>query len=167
MNGDHRLDFLTVTLDLSVWKAMRVLVTKSLTVTVDFHVWCQTQDGRFRPVTGLDLAGRFRFNLNDLKMSQLAFFAGDFDGDGRADFVQLGRGKEVSIHLGRPDCSFPSRPDATLQLRSEPKDVALVQVRDLDGDGRADLMIVEPRPAAEPGLAPPVRLDLYLSGGRP
>ena len=167
LNGDHRLDFLTVTLDLSLWKAMRVLVTKNLTVTVDFHVWCQAQDGSFRPVTGLDLAGRFRFNLNDLKMNQLAFFAGDFDGDGRADFVQLGRGKEVSIHLGRPDCSFPSRPDATLQLRSEPKDVALVQVRDLDGDGRADLMIVEPRPAAEPGLSPPVRLDLYLSGGRP
>jgi hypothetical protein len=116
-------------------------------------------------VTGLDLAGHFRFNLNDLKINQLALFAGDFNGDGRADFVQLGRGKEVSIHFGRSDCSFPSRPDYTLTLREEAKDVALVQVRDLDGDGRADLMIVQPRAPSEPALAPPVRLDLYLSGG--
>jgi hypothetical protein len=166
LNGDHRLDFLTVTLDLSIWKAMRVLVTKSLSLTVDFHVWCQDTGGRFHAVPGLDLAGHLRFNINDLKMNQLALFAGDFDGDGRADFVQLGRGKEVSIHLGRPDCSFPTRPDYLLKLREEPKDVALVQVRDLDGDGRADLMVVEPRSPTEPGLAPPVRLDLYLSGGR-
>jgi hypothetical protein len=165
LNGDHRLDFLSVTLDLSIWKAMRVLVTKSLSLTVDFHVWCQDKQGRFHSVPGLDLAGHLRFNLNDLKMNQLALFAGDFDGDGRADFVQLGRGKEVSIHLGRPDCSFPARPDYVLKLRDEPKDVALVQVRDLDGDGRADVMIIEPRSPAEPGLAPPVRLDLYLSGG--
>ena len=165
LNGDHRLDLLTVTLDLSVWKAMRVLVTKSLTLTVDFHVWCQEKNGAFRAVTGLDLSGHYRFNLNDLKMSQLALFAGDFDGDGRADFVQLGRGKEVSVHLGRADCSFPTRPDLTFELREEPKDIALVQVRDLDGDGRADLMVIAPRSPAEPELAAPVRLDLYLSGG--
>jgi hypothetical protein len=165
LNGDRRLDLLTVTLDLSVWKAMRVLVTKSLNLKLDFHVWCQEKTGGFRAVNGLDLAGHFRINLNDLKMNQLALFAGDFDGDGRADFVQLGRGKEVSVHLGRPDCSFPADPDYVLKLRDEPKDIALVQVRDLDGDGRADVMIVDPRPPAEPGLAPPMRLDLYLSGG--
>lgn len=165
LEGDHRLDLLTATLDLSIWKAMRVLVVKSLTLTVDFHVWCQDRAGRFHAVPGLDLAGRFHFNLNDLRVSQLALFAGDFDGDGRADFVQLGRGNEVSIHLGRPGCSFPAKPDYVVKLRDEPKDVSLVQVRDLDGDGRADLMIVEPRSTTEPGLGPPVRLDLYLSGG--
>src|SRR5260370_23665269 len=76
LNGDRRLDFLSVTLDLSIWKAMRVLVTKSLSLTVDFHVWCQDEQGRFHPVPGLDLAGHFRFNLNDVKMNQLALFAG-------------------------------------------------------------------------------------------
>jgi hypothetical protein len=164
LNGDHRLDFLTVTLDLSVWKAMKVLVTRSLALTVDFHLWCQEGNGSFRAVSGLDLAGHFRFNLNDLKMNQLALFAGDFNGDGRADFLQLGRGKEVSVHLGRPDCSFPTDPDFIFKLHDEPRDIALVQVRDLDGDGRADLMVIEPRSATDPALAPPVRLDLYLSG---
>jgi len=165
LNGDRRLDFLTVTLDLSVWKAMRVLVTKSLALTVDFHVWCQEKDGGFRLVKGLDLAGTFRFDLDDLRVSQLSLFSGDFDGDGRADFIQIGRGRRVTIHRGRPDCSFPAQPDMAFDLREEPRDLSLVRIRDLDGDGRSDLLIITPRRAAEEGFAPPVRLDLYLSGG--
>lgn len=164
LGGDRRLDLVTATLDLSVWKAMKVAVTRSLTLQVDFHVWCQEPSGAFRPVGGLDLAGHFHVNLNDIKLRQLVLFA-DLDGDGRADFLQLGRGKEVTVYLGRPGCSYGGRPDYTFQLRDEPRDMALVQVRDLDGDGRADLLVIEPRAATDPALAPPVRLDLYLSGG--
>jgi hypothetical protein len=50
-------------------------------------------------------------------------------------------------------------------LREEPRDLSLVRIRDLDGDGRSDLFIITPRRAAEEGFAPPVGLDLYLSGG--
>ena len=44
-------------------------------------------------------------------------------------------------------------------------DLSLVQVRDLDGDDLADLMITQPRDPSEAGVTAPVRLDLYLSGG--
>lgn len=70
----------------------------------------------------------------------------------------------MTIHRGRADCSFPSAPDTAFDLRAEPRDLSLVQIRDLDGDGRSDLMIVQPQPAAEDAFVPPVRLDLYLSG---
>jgi hypothetical protein len=46
-------------------------------------------------------------DLNNLKLGSLAEFAGDFDGDGRADFVHLGRGKEVTIHRGQAGCRYP------------------------------------------------------------
>ena len=86
-------------------------------------------------------------------MSQLSLFSGDFDGDGRADFVQIGRGRRVTIHRGRPDCGFPADPDLAFDLREEPRDLSLVQIRDLDGDGRSDLLVVQPKGAAEPGFA--------------
>ncbi len=165
LNGDGRQDLVTLTFDFSLLKMMSVAVTKRLTLGLDFHLWCQTAEGEFEPVRGLDLSGKFRIDLNNLKQGRLSQFAGDFDGDGRADFVQMGRGKKVTIHRGREDCSYPSSPDLTLTLDAEPRNLALVRVLDYDGDGRSDLSVVQPRPAPEPGVTPPVRLDLYLSGG--
>lgn len=168
LNGDGRLDLVTLTLDFSVFQAVKILTVRRISLGLDFHLWCQEEDGRFREVRGLDLAGTFHLNLNDLRLGQLSLFAGDFDGDGRADFVQMGRGERVSVHRGRADCSYPAEPDLVLELAEPPHDLALVQVRDLDGDGRADLMVT--RPAAGEGgggegSTPAVRLDLYLSGG--
>jgi VCBS repeat protein len=147
-----------------VAKLLGSLATKRLTVGLDFHVWCQQPDGGFRAVKGLDLSGTFRLNLNDLRVSQLSLFSGDFDGDGRADFVQIGRGRRVTVHRGRPDCGFPAAPDLAFDLREEPRDLSLVQIRDLDGDRRSDLLVVQPKGAAEAGFAAPVRLEVYLSG---
>ncbi len=165
VNGDGRPDIVTVTMDLGLPKLLGSLATRRLNVGLDFHVWCQEKDGGFRAVKGLDLSGTFRFDLNNLRVSQLSLFSGDFDGDGRADFVQIGRGKRVTIHRGRADCSFPANPDMAFDLREEPRDLSLVRIRDLDGDGRSDLLIITPQRAAEEGFVPPVRLDLYLSGG--
>jgi VCBS repeat protein len=165
LNGDGRPDIVTVTMDLGVTKLLGSLATKRLNVGLDFHVWCQEKDGGFRQVKGLDLSGTFRLDLNDLRVSQLSLFSGDFDGDGRADFVQIGRGKRVTVHRGRPDCSFPADPDMAFDLREEPRDLSLVRIRDLDGDGRADLYVIHPQRAVEEGFVPPVRMDLYLSGG--
>jgi len=164
LNGDGRQDLVTVTMDVGLPKLLGSLATKRLTVGLDFHVWCQEPDGGFRPIKGLDLSGTFRLNLDDLRVSQLSLFSGDFDGDGRADFVQIGRGRRVTVHRGRPDCGFPAEPDLAFDLREEPRDLSLVQIRDLDGDGRSDLLVVQPKNAAEAGFAPPVRLELYLSG---
>lgn len=165
INGDGRPDLVTVTMDLGMTKLLGSLATKRLNVGLDFHVWCQEKGGGFRAVKGLDLSGTFRLDLNNLRVSQLSLFSGDYDGDGRADFVQIGRGKRVTIHRGRPDCSFPANPDMAFDLREEPRDLSLVRIRDLDGDGRSDLFVINPQRAPEEGFVPPVRLDLYLSGG--
>lgn len=167
LNGDGRLDLVTLTLDFSLFQIVRVLATHSFDLGLDFHVYCQSASGEFRPVAGLDLAGKFHLDLDNLKIGQLSQFAGDFDGDGRADFVQIGRGRTVTIHRGGEDCSFPTSPDLKIELAEAPRDLALVEIRDLDGDGRSDLAIVQPEAAKEAGVTPPVRLELYLSGGRP
>jgi len=169
LDGDGRRDLVTLTLDFSMLQAVRVLVARSISIGLDFHVLCQQADGSFEPVAGLDLSGRFRLNLNNFRQGQLSLFDGDFDGDGRKDFVQIGRGDRVAIHRGASGCRFPNRPDLEIDLVAAPKDLALVSVADLDGDGLSDLSIVQPqrRKKRQRGAveSAPVRLDLYLSAG--
>jgi hypothetical protein len=164
LNGDGLTDLVTVTNDLTLFKAMRVLATKRLTLDLGFLAWCQRPDGSFVQAPGEPMTSRLTIDLNDLELRQRSLFAGDFDGDGRRDFVQLGHEREIGIHLGRADCSYPRRPDRTLRLRAPLRDLALAEIADFDGDGRDDLAVTHPRPVDEAGEAPAVRLDLYLSG---
>lgn len=164
LDADGRQDLISITLEFSLLKALSILATQRISIGLDFHVWCQDESGAFEPVDDLDLSGRFRLNLKNLRVSQLSQFAGDFDGDGRTDFVQIGRGRKVTIHRGAEGCRFPAEPDLLIRLTEEPQDLSLVQVRDLDGDGRADLMVTQPEGQREMGVTPRARLDLYLSG---
>ena len=165
LDGDGRQDLITMTLDFSLFQAFKILTTQRISVGLDFFVWCQDDAGGFRAVHDLDLSGKFRINLKNLQLGQLSQFEGDFDGDDRIDFVQLGRGKTVTVHLGRDGCVYPAEPDLTIRLGEPPVDLSLVQVRDLDGDDLSDLMITQPQDPSEAGVTAPVRLDLYLSGG--
>jgi len=163
LDGDGRLDLVALTLDFSLFEAARVMTARSIRLGLDFGVHCQGPGGRFAPVAGLDLAGELRLRLDRLALGQLSSFAGDFDGDGRADFVQLGRGRKVTIHRGREGCRYGREPDATILLAREPLDLALVAVADYDGDGRSDLAITQPAESGDVGRR--TALDLYLSRG--
>lgn len=164
LDGDGRLDLVTITLDFSVLQVVRVMVTKTVSIGVDFHVRAQGADGKFREVEGLDLSEKLKLDLNNLQLGRFAQFGGDFDGDGRTDFVHLGRGRKVTIHRGQPGCRYATSPDLTVELAEEPQNIGLVRVSDLDGDGRADLSLIRPLSSPEEGVTTPVRLDLYLSG---
>jgi hypothetical protein len=171
LNGDGRTDLVTVTNDISLFKALAVLATRRLSLELGFHPYCQNPDGSLVRAPGAPLTSRLTLDLADLALRQRSLFAGDFDGDGRADFLQLGRPREIGVHRGRADCSYPERADATIRLRDELRDLALVEARDLDGDGRTDLAVTHLQRVDDPGVTPPVRLDLYLTrsaggGGR-
>jgi hypothetical protein len=179
LNGDGKQDLIVTTLDFSTLQAIKIMTVRRIGIGLDFHLWCQAGDGGggFRPVRGLDLSGKFNLDLNNLKIGHISQFEGDFDGDGRPEFVQMGRGRTVAIHRGRPDCGYNENPDLTVQLEEAPRDLSLAQVRDLDGDNLSDLLVIQPQPVRktadgrsdgrsdEKGVTQPVRLDLYLSGG--
>jgi hypothetical protein len=165
LDGDGRKELITFSMDFSLLQVVRVLTTKKVSIGLEFHIWHQTPDGKFREVQGLDLTETLKLDLDDLKIGRFAEFAGDFDGDGRQEFIHLGRGKTVTLHRGQLGCTYAKKPDLTIELDEPIEDLALVRVRDLDGDGRSDLMITRAQPAGGPGDASPVRLDLYLTRG--
>ena len=74
---------------------------------------------------------------------------GDVDGDARTDVVAATR-HELRVFLQRPDAGFESTPDRILPLRRVSAEdhfrgsgAVRSLVRDIDGDGRADLVIAE------------------------
>ena len=164
LDADGRKDLVTVTLDFSIFQALRVLTAKKIGIGLEFHVLSQKQDGAFALVEGQTLDEKLRLDLNHLEVSRLGQFRGDFDGDRRIDFVHLGKGTSVTIHRGQPGGKYPEKPDLSIALDEEPQDVMLVRVADLDGDGRSDLGITRTLPAGEAGASAPVRLELRLSG---
>lgn len=165
LDGDGRKDLVTLTLDFSVLQALRVLTTKRISIGVDFEVRVQRPDGSFRKAPNKGLDEKLKFDMDDLRVGRMAQFAGDFDGDGRIDFVHLGRGRTLTVHLGKPGGVYPEKPDLAVELAEEPQDLALVQVRDLDGDGRADLAVTRVGPPEDEAVSAPARVELLLSGG--
>ncbi|MFQ5700506.1 MAG: FG-GAP repeat domain-containing protein [Acidobacteriota bacterium] len=163
LDGDGRKDLVTVTLDFSMFQILRILATKRLGIGLKFHVWSQGPDGRFVESSREQLEDKLLLDFNDLKLDRLDHFTGDFDGDGRIDFISLKRSKKLAIHLGRPGSMYGTKPDVRLTLKEKPRDMALVRVLDLNGDGRADLAVTNPLPAEEDGATAPVRLDVYFS----
>ena len=166
LDGDGRRDLVTVSLDFSLMQVFKIMATKRMSVELDFNVHAQGADGVFRKVPDLDLKEKLVFDLKALTLGQFAQFSGDFDGDGRIDFVHLGRGRKVTVHRGGPGCTYPKAPDLAVELDEPIRDLAQVRIEDLNGDRRADIAIARPGPVDEPGVPPPVRLDLYLSEGQ-
>jgi len=164
LDGDRRKDLVTVTLDFSMFQVLRALTEKKIGVGLEFHVVSQQADGSFRLVPDQKLSEKLHLDLNRLEISRLGQFQGDFDGDGRVDFVHLGRGKSVTIHRGQTGGRYAEKPDLAIELDEEPEDVMLVRVRDFDGDGRSDLAITRTLAPPEPGATAPARLELDLSG---
>ncbi len=164
LDGDRRKDLVTVTLDFSMFQALRALTEKKIAIGLEFHVVAQRPDGSFLLVPNQTLNEKLRLDLNRLEISRLGQFQGDFDGDGRVDFVHLGRGKTVTIHRGQPGGHYAEQPDLSITLEAEPEDVMLVRVRDFDGDRRSDLAITRTLAPPEPGATAPARLELNLSG---
>jgi hypothetical protein len=167
LDGNGRLDLVTADLDFSLWQLPKILMARTIGLGLDFHVWAQQPDGTFREVKASRVRGKLKVNLRQMKLTEFAQFGGDYDGDGRIDFISLGGGRKVSIHRGQEGAVYPLKPDLTISLHRSPDDTGLIKAPDLDGDGRSDLLVVTILKADEEGVTRPTRVEIYLTGKMP
>lgn len=167
LDGDGLKDLVTVNLDFSIFQILRVMTTKKFGIGLKFNIFAQQPDGSFKAVENLELEDKILVDLDDLKLGRLGNFAGDFDGDGRLEFLTLKGGRTLEIHRGLPGCAYSRRPEFRLKLPEAPPDPGLVKVMDLDGDGMDDLAVTRPLEPDPSGATAPVALDLYLSRADP
>jgi hypothetical protein len=121
------------------------------------EAWVLEADGAV--VARLEVGGRANFlvpvrpgpaigeNEIELYFDVPTLQTADVDGDGRADVVATNR-HALRIHRQRPDGSFATAPDREIPLRLIPLDDHVrntgsvrSELRDLNGDGRADLLV--------------------------
>ena len=167
LDGNGRLDLVTADLDFSLWQLPKILMARTIGLGLDFHVWAQQPDGTFREVKASRVRGKLKVNLRQVKLTEFAQFGGDYDGDGRIDFISLGGGRKVSIHRGQEGAVYPLKPDLTISLHRSPDDTGLIKAPDLDGDGHSDLLVVTILKADEEGVTRPTRVEIYLTGNMP
>jgi hypothetical protein len=165
LDGDGRLDLVTLTVDVSAFQVARVLLTGTVKAKFAFNVYCQGDGGTFRRVRGLDLQNKIKIDLDDVSIRRIAHFAGDLDGDGRIDYVSMGGDRTVAVHRGGAGCTYPDEPDLVLELSRPIEDVRQVRVQDLDGDGADDIAVARLLDPEEEGVSGEVVLELFLSGG--
>lgn len=165
LDGDRRKELLTVTFDVSTIGALAAVMTKRLSVGLEFHVYHQNDVGRFVAIDGQPLKETLKLNFKRLRLDCFAQFAGDFDGDGRSDFVHLSTGRSLTIHPRKPDGRYDDDPALALTLDQAVDELGDISIRDLDGDRRADVALTRRRETNDPVASTPVWLDLFLSEG--
>jgi hypothetical protein len=144
LDGDGRVELVSVRIPLGVLELVEMLVTRS----VDVHVAVR-RAGRTTPFASAPSFERklsVPFSMETFRpRGFVGNVASDWNDDGLRDLVLSGDGHAVEIHLGAPE-----RPFATRATRQELDTEGSLVAADLDGDRLQDFVIFDPRRTGAP-----------------
>lgn len=136
INNDGLTDVYTPTIEVGVGTIIGGLLSGSADLDVVFYLMGEQQSYHKKPTQ--QKAAEIAFDLSSGSTSYPALSVADFNGDRLNDLLIQSSEKKVSIYYGEQKRVFARRAKRiTLPL---PKDGQLLDARDLNGDGRADLL---------------------------
>jgi len=137
VNGDGRLDLILPSLAINLKTIVRLLLTRNLPVS--FNIFLLHEDGRYADRPDFTKEIKFKIDFSGDQDDQTMGLDGDFDGDGRKDFVFATKQDELSIYLGIIDGKrlFSKKPTAKVRADAYGE----LYTPDLNGDGYSDMYI--------------------------
>ncbi len=140
VNGDGRLDLILPSLEINLKTIIRLLLTRNLPVS--FNIFLLQEDGRYPERPNFTKEVKFKIDFSGDQDTQTMDLEGDFNGDGRKDFVFATDEDEISIYLGVDDDDrlFSKKPVAKVEAEAYGE----LFTPDLNGDGLSDMYIYYP-----------------------
>jgi len=140
INGDGRADLVGIALKLTVFKLIKAAATGRLRVKFLMHLTVQKPDGTFETLAGGPFEMVWQLNIRRLELPALAQLTADFDGDGWVDIL-MEKGKRYEITKVTA-AGIGAAPAWKGKLPRSVRDPDQIYGRDLDGDGRAELIAI-------------------------
>jgi len=142
-DGDRKLDLLVPVVRVDLLSNLKKALFRSVRTTFRIHLF-DPKRGRFEEdpelVWDVDAAVS---GLEEGGAPPMAFFHGDFDGDGKKDLLLCQEGRRMEVRRGTKEGGFLRKTrvgyEGSAWWKDEVPYSANLWLQDLDGDGRTDL----------------------------
>ena len=137
-DGDNRMDLVSPSYDLGVGSIIASLFSSSADLDIAFHGFKQDNGYARKPNLSRELT--VEFDLSSGQQVYPLLKVADFNGDGISDLLKGNGIKRLELHVGVNSDKLFVRKSTKIKVPL-PKDGRMVAVKDLNGDGKADLVI--------------------------
>jgi hypothetical protein len=138
LDGDGRQDLLAPSVKFSFTRVIAALLSGGFKFNLNFYR--QSDDGIYSEDPDFTMNLRMEFDMGSGFVSQPVVELADLDGDGLTDLVVTGDEEELELRHGIGGEDLFDDDEETISV-PVPKDGDLVQIVDLDRDGREDMVI--------------------------
>lgn len=141
INADGGIDLALVNVEITFWNSIKALIARSVTADAAFYL--MPEDGAYRREPDNLVSYSVSFSLGRFNHQPIAAF-GDLNGDALPDLLLSMDKERLGVHWGRRGKVWDDDPDEVIQGRL-PTRVKRLRLRDLNADGRDDLLLVYDR----------------------
>lgn len=141
LNSDGRIDLATFGFKVSYMQVARVATTGKMSMSFLLELHVQEESGRFRTLPGGPLKMKWKMDLRNLSMPELGQLMADINGDGWMDVIMVSD-SHLTLHP-ITESGFLDRKPFKFKLPKAFREADQVMGRDVDKDGRAEIMVVK------------------------
>jgi len=138
LNGDNKSEVVLSSLDIGVGQIIGALLSGS--IDQDIYVFKMNGDDKFDEDPKTNREVDLTFSLSSGKSGQPVIQVADFDGDGLKDLMISGGEKTLKFYQGNSKKSMLERRSKRHKVLL-PKDGEMVETKDLNKDGKNDVII--------------------------